>query len=480
MTAAPGTIPALTPYQPGALALTGQEAIEIVNTTNATAAASFSMLLTDVVGKVPSVLPQANPSTNDFIAFTQASTGLPKGTRVGNLAIAAGNVAVGGSVGEIYTKNSGTNFDASWTTVLPALSVSAFTATGISCTTLTAGAANIPSLVVSTATIAAAVIADDTVTYLSAGTAIISTAVITHAIVANLDVTTETVTTLNATNLTVSVASVANLFVTTATAAGLAVTSLTATNATVLGNIIVAGSATLGAPLTVPNGGLGTSNLGTVAVLIGGANNTAPVSTVPATTAGMVLTSNGSTSAPSWFGSMVLLNTLTPSGVASTTDTTSLTSRYRDYMIMFENVCPSTNTTVLQLSIATTGSAFFTGGYVSQLNVTVGGTLVNETSTTIVLLSGLRATTSVATATAAGVSGYLMLQNPAGTNLFKQFEGKVAYQATNGAGALSTSNLAITAIGGMYAASTAPIVGVAFGFSSGNIATGTIKIWGMV
>lgn len=478
MTATPGTIPALTQYQAGALPVVGTEAIEIVNTTNATAAASYYMLLTDVVGKMPSALPQANPAAGDYFAFFQVSSGLPKMTPLANFGVPSGNVAAGGTVGQVYTKNSGTNFDASWTTVLPALTITNLTATTGTIATLVTGTATIGTSVVTNLTVTNLTATSATVPTLVAGTATITTSVVTNETVTNLTVTTQTVTTLHATNITASVATAANLFVTTGTATGMAVTNLTAQNATVLGNIIVAGSATLGAPLAVTQGGLATTSLGTVAVLIGGANATAAVSTVPATTAGMVLTSNGSTSAPSWFGSMVLLNTLTPSGVASTTDTTSLTSRYRDYMIMFENVCPATNTTVLQMTVATTGASFVSGGYISTNTIYVNGVAVNDTSTTAILLSGIRATTAVATTTQVGVSGAIFVANPAGTNSMKQFNGNLSYQTTFST-TLGTTSLGSIEMTGMFNSSAA-VVGLAFGFSAGNIATGVIKIWGMV
>jgi len=114
MAATPGTIPALTPYQPGALPLTGQEILEIASSTNATTAVSGFVFLTDIVGKAPGAMPNLNPSTNDLIAFFQKSTGLGFSTPIGNLAIPAGNLPVGGATGTILAKNSLTNYDASW------------------------------------------------------------------------------------------------------------------------------------------------------------------------------------------------------------------------------------------------------------------------------------------------------------------------------------------------------------------------------
>jgi hypothetical protein len=116
-TPAIGTIPALPQYQPGALPLAGTEAFEIVNTTNATAAASYFILLSNAVGKVPGVLPSGSPNSNDLLTVLQASSGVPYSCMIGNLGIAAGNVPVGGSAGQILNKNSPTNYDASWSNI---------------------------------------------------------------------------------------------------------------------------------------------------------------------------------------------------------------------------------------------------------------------------------------------------------------------------------------------------------------------------
>jgi hypothetical protein len=108
--------------------VSGQEAVEIVNTTNVTTAASFRMLLTDVVGKMPSVLPVATPQANDMFAFTQVSSGLPRAGQIAGLSLAAGNVATGGVAGQFYIKNTSTNYDASWTSALGTVTAVSFVA----------------------------------------------------------------------------------------------------------------------------------------------------------------------------------------------------------------------------------------------------------------------------------------------------------------------------------------------------------------
>lgn len=113
-----GTIPALPQYQPGALSIASTVAVEIVDTTNATAASSWRMSQIDFVGKAPGVMVPANPTANDMVAFLQASSNLPRMAFVGNLGVAFGNLPVGGATATFLTKNSAVNYDASWTAIL--------------------------------------------------------------------------------------------------------------------------------------------------------------------------------------------------------------------------------------------------------------------------------------------------------------------------------------------------------------------------
>ncbi len=89
MAATPGTIPALPQYQPAGLMITGQEAVEIVSSLTATSAASYCMLITDLVGKAPSVLPTVTPNPTDLVMIYQQSTQLPQSCYASSLGIFA-------------------------------------------------------------------------------------------------------------------------------------------------------------------------------------------------------------------------------------------------------------------------------------------------------------------------------------------------------------------------------------------------------
>jgi hypothetical protein len=174
---------------------------------------------------------------------------------------------------------------------------------------------------------------------------------------------------------------------------------------------------------------------------------------------------------------MTLLNTLLPSAIASVSDTTSLTSTYRNYLVVFQNIVPATNTSSFQMQIATSGTAFVSGTYVSMANVNASSINAVDTSTTVFLLTGVRSTTAMQTSTVYGLNGAIRIFNPANTIFRKSIVGEVTYA---GAGAsVTTATLAQAVVNGLFDGNSNAWTGINFLFSSGNIATGIISIYGM-
>ncbi len=173
-------------------------------------------------------------------------------------------------------------------------------------------------------------------------------------------------------------------------------------------------------------------------------------------------------------GGMVLLATLSPNNVASTNNTSVFTSAYRTYEITFDNICPATQTTTFQMTVSTTGNAYVSGGYISVAMCNVSSVIVTDTSTSVLLLSGVRATTQLLTSTLQGLSGSIKLFNPAATTYNKHIVGATSFATP---GAIATTTLAQVQVNGQFNLSTA-LNGVNFAFSSGNIQTGVIKIYG--
>jgi hypothetical protein len=172
---------------------------------------------------------------------------------------------------------------------------------------------------------------------------------------------------------------------------------------------------------------------------------------------------------------MTLLNTLSPNGVASVGDTTSLTATYRNYIVTFENVCPATQTTTFEMQVATTGSAFIVNSYVAIAQVNVSSVLVTDVSGTAFLLSGTRATTQLQTSTTYGLNGFVRMFNPSSTTFRKNIVGETSYLTP---GASGTTTAALASVSGYFDGNSNAVTGINFLFSAGNIATGTIKIYG--
>jgi hypothetical protein len=218
---------------------------------------------------------------------------------------------------------------------------------------------------------------------------------------------------------------------------------------TITGSLGVVGTSTLTGLLTVS----GTTTLSSLATGIVVASGTG------------VLSSQGG---------MVLLNTLSPNNVASTNDTTSFTSAYRSYLFVMDNVAPATNSTIFQMQVATSGSNFIVGSYLSLVNVV---SVNNLFSTTAFILSGQAATTLVTNTSFYGITGNMYLYNPAGSANRKTISGMLTHIiASTG---VSTTTLAACNVYGIFDGNSNPVTGVNFSFNSGNIQTGTIKIFGL-
>ncbi len=187
--------------------------------------------------------------------------------------------------------------------------------------------------------------------------------------------------------------------------------------------------------------------------------------------------STGVVSTTAAVGNFVLLNTLLPNSVASAVDTTSLTGTYRNYLITFENVVPAT-TSALQIQFATTGTSFISTSYISVANVIFGnGVNTPITNPNSLQLMASVGTTALGTTTTYGLAGDIMLFNPAGSIAFKQVVGKLTFQAANSP--IGTGTLGFSNFNGLFNGTTSPVTGLAFSMFSGNIQTGTIKIYGM-
>lgn len=191
---------------------------------------------------------------------------------------------------------------------------------------------------------------------------------------------------------------------------------------------------------------------------------------------GYVLTSNGSTSAPSFqapvsSGSLVLLEQHTASSSASLDFTTFISGTYDEYQIECVNVLAATNGANLVIRMGTGAGPSWDSSGVYQWSLAQwsqtgsGGSAGGNADTSIRIGNSL---SNTATSTWNGSYKFL---NPASTASHKFVTGH--YVNVD-----SSPNFNAGVGGGKYGSTTA-VTGVQFLMSSGNIASGTIRVYGL-
>lgn len=224
-------------------------------------------------------------------------------------------------------------------------------------------------------------------------------------------------------------------------------------------------------PITVPQGGTGNSSLTAYSVMCGGTTTTGNVQSVSGLgSSGQVLTSNGAGALPTWQASSpsgagtILLQTLTASSSSNLTFTsTYITNTYNSYMILFDNLAPSSSTVQLLMDWSTdNGSTYLNSNYTSGVNSTAYGsaTWTNANSTTT---SPLSTTTS---STGNRLSGNIIIVNLTSGSPYASYTGRMF----NSAG----TNMIL-----FGANSGTTVNNIRFTFSSGNISSGKISLYGI-
>ena len=166
--------------------------------------------------------------------------------------------------------------------------------------------------------------------------------------------------------------------------------------------------------------------------------------------------------------SKVLLATYTPSGVASQSDTTSLTGTYSEYEIDIEVLIPSSGAGV-QLLMQVYSGGLQTSSYTyEQLygSTNSPGAFGGASASAIPLVPA----NTVPNTTGTGVSCRIFVSNPAGSGSYKVFNDTCQI--------LNVSQALTYVGGGVWYGGTNAVTGISLAFSSGNIASGTIKIYG--
>jgi hypothetical protein len=189
-----------------------------------------------------------------------------------------------------------------------------------------------------------------------------------------------------------------------------------------------------------------------------------------------VLTISASTHVPVWAapaaggGALILLEQHTAAASATLDFTTCISATYDEYVIEIVNLIPATNAVNLYMRMGTgAGPTFDTGanyGYASYEWRAGGGALggAEGGQTSLFLTRNTQTTTANW-----GLSGTLRLFNPGGA-LFKEIVGSIFYF-------LSPYRLRSDFIGSYE--STTAVTAFQFFYSAGNIASGTIRVYGL-
>lgn len=217
------------------------------------------------------------------------------------------------------------------------------------------------------------------------------------------------------------------------------------------------------APVSSPNGGTGvvSPTAHTIPVNEGAS---AQANTGTGTT-GQCVGSGGASADPSYLGGCWrLLNTLTASASATLSDTSSMTSTYSEYLLIFENLLPTNNNSTCEIQVHS-GGTFKNTTYLASVSFgALGG--VSNVTTYIPCSQATNVPNS-----GGGISGHIMAFNPSSSAQATMWGGLFFYIA-------ATAQL--NQVGGIWnsAAATDGFQIVPVAGASPTWASGSVKLYG--
>lgn len=223
-------------------------------------------------------------------------------------------------------------------------------------------------------------------------------------------------------------------------------------------------------PVLVSQGGTGNASLTAYAVVTGGTTSTGALQSVSGVgTSGQILISAGASALPAWgtapAGSWILLNTQTASNSASLTFTsTYITSTYVSYVVIIRGINNATGTTTLSMNWSTNnGSSYLSSLFKTGIiyNTYNSGTLANAISTTNCVLTPSISSTNIS------LNGILYLNF--NTSAIAAYNGQIFNPDA------TTKNIVCYGVN----TGTTTINNISFSYSSGNITSGTLSLYGI-
>lgn len=358
--------------------------------------------------------------------------------------------------------------------------------TSVSITTSTISSSAISSSAITSSTISGSTIGTSTINNSTLNTATINTATIANATINtatinNAALNTATISTATINNATIGGNSVLNA-PTINTAVMIAPTISTSTISNLTANTATINNATINTgTLNRPTLNTATINSAVLntAVINSAVINTAVINSATLNTA--TINSAAINTAIIVNASINLLTTISASQLGSAIVTSAIfPAGYSKIILTFENVCPVSTallTTSLNLQVATSGTAFVSASYVSNLAGFVQGTTFIIGTTSAFYLSGITATTVPGTTGTAGVCGWVEITNPNNAVFRKSIRGELNYLTP---GAVSTLTNALVMPSGFWDGASNAISAINVAFQTGAIATGTIRVYGVV
>lgn len=248
-------------------------------------------------------------------------------------------------------------------------------------------------------------------------------------------------------------------------------------NLTVEGNLLYRAG---GTDVPVADGGTGLSSTTAYAVLCGGTTSTGALQSVASVgTSGQVLTSNGAGALPTFQaagggGGWVKI-TSTIASNSTTVDFTGLSSTYRMYMVVLENISLATDTTTLELRTSSDGGATYASaggsyGYSSiSFDGTVSNVISNDSTGALALVTGN--TTVCGNQPNEKFSGVVEIYGHAAAE-FCTVLSRACFTASDGVSVIHCTT-------GGRRRSAAIVDAIRFFAGSGNIASGTFTLYGL-
>jgi hypothetical protein len=169
---------------------------------------------------------------------------------------------------------------------------------------------------------------------------------------------------------------------------------------------------------------------------------------------------------------LVLLQTQTASSSASLSFTSSISSTYDNYLVEFINVLPATDGATLFLRMSTDGGSTYVStssySYLAYRFDSGSAGAGGSTSATAIVFAE---TNGIGSSSAFGLVGSATMFNPGSSSLHKPVSGEVYFRSAAGTRIKHT-------MAGAFESNTA-VNAFQFLMSSGNIASGTIRVYGL-